>query len=144
MADIPVKIIEWSPEYAVHVAEIDREHQVLFDVVNRLHEAMLNGKGAEVLRGLLAETTRYTLEHFAHEEEGMAAIDYPELRAHAGQHDGLRRQSQAFVERFERGETTMTIELTLFLSAWIKQHTMTSDRRFGQYLITRRRANRQK
>jgi hemerythrin len=134
-----VKILEWTPEYAVQVAEIDREHQVWFDVVNRLHAAMLAGKGVEILGVLLAETTRYTSDHFAHEEQLMAAVDYPELRAHVQQHDGLRRQAREFRKRFERGEVTMTIELTLFLSAWIKQHTMTTDRQLGRYLSTCRR-----
>jgi hemerythrin len=40
-----VNILEWTPEYTVRVPEIDREHQVLFGVVNGLYEAMLNGKG---------------------------------------------------------------------------------------------------
>ncbi|MGA2117950.1 MAG: hypothetical protein ABSH56_24765 [Bryobacteraceae bacterium] len=31
----------------------------------------------------------------------------------------------------------MTIEFTLFLSAWIRRHVMTIDRRLGQYLTTR-------
>ena len=30
----PVKILEWTPDYSVHVSEIDREHQTLFSVIN--------------------------------------------------------------------------------------------------------------
>jgi hemerythrin-like metal-binding protein len=99
---------------------------------------MLAGKWAEVVEALLAETTEYVSYHFGHEEQLMAAADYPELRAHVGQHDGLRRQAREFRERFERGEATITIELTLFLSAWLKQHTMTTDRQLGRYLSARR------
>ena len=137
MAVIPLKFLEWTPEYAVHVAEIDRQHRVWFDLVNRLHEAMLAGNGREVLGGLLGETTKYTLHHFAAEENLMAAARYPALQTHVKQHDALRERTNVFVGRFERGESTMTIEFTLFLSEWVRQHTTSADRRLGEYLNTR-------
>jgi hemerythrin-like metal-binding protein len=100
MSAIPVKILEWTPEYSVHVPEIDREHQTWFSVTNRLHEAMLAGEGTRILATLLAEITQYTLHHFANEEKLMAAVQYAGLRAHV-QHStttsgaGLRRLGSA-------------------------------------------------
>jgi hemerythrin-like metal-binding protein len=70
MSTAAVNILEWTTEYAV-VAEIDREHQILFGVLNRLHEAMLAGQGAEILEKLLAEVTQYTIFHFANEEKSI-------------------------------------------------------------------------
>ena len=112
MSAIPVKILEWTPEYSVHVPEIDREHQTWFSVTNRLHEAMLAGEGTRILATLLAEMTQYTLYHFANEEKLMATVQYAGLRAHVRQHDDLRRRANAFGERFERGEATITIGRT--------------------------------
>ena len=127
----PVKILEWTPDYSVHVSEIDREHQTLFSVINRLHEAMLGGEGKSILATLLSELTQYTLHHLTNEERAMAAIEYPRLRAHALEHDELRRGIRAFGERLARGEATITIELTLFLSEWIKRHVLTTDLELG-------------
>ena len=138
MSAVRLKVLEWTPEYSVHVEEIDREHQTWFGAVNRLHEAMLAGKGKDTLGTLLAEMTQYTFDHFVHEEKLMAAIHYPDQWAHVQQHVELRCKAGAFKERFERGEATMTIELTLFLSDWIKQHTMTTDRRLGEFLVANR------
>jgi hemerythrin-like metal-binding protein len=137
MSTTPVKILEWTPQYSVQVETIDREHQIWFDLVNGLHQAMLVGKGSEILATLLAQMTQYTVYHFAHEEELMAASGYPEMQDHVQQHNELRETTMRFVERFERGEIAMTIELTLFLSQWIRQHTMTIDRRLGEYLSAR-------
>jgi hemerythrin len=134
MSTTPVKILEWTPQYSVHVETIDREHQIWFDLVNGLHQAMLVGKGSEILATLLAQMMQYTLYHFAHEEELMVASGYPEMQDHVQQHNELRETSKRFEERFKRGEIAMTIELTLFLSQWIRQHTMTIDRRMGDYL----------
>lgn len=72
----PVNILEWTPEYAVHVAEIDHGRQTWFDVINRLHDAMLAGKVKEVLGTLLAETIRYTCDHVAHEKALMTNVRY--------------------------------------------------------------------
>lgn len=142
MAATPVKIIEWAPEYSVHVEEIDREHQKWFDMLNRLHAAMLEGRGQEQLRVLMADMTWYALEHIAHEEALMASTHYPDYRTHVRQHEALRSRSQEFAERVERGETTVTIEVTVFLTAWIKQHILTSDLRLAEHLQKRRGANR--
>jgi hemerythrin len=134
MSVVPVKLLEWTPEFSVHVPQIDREHQGLFAAINRLHEAMLSGKGVDILGSLLVELNRYVSDHFAHEEALMTASHYPGLQAHIQQHDALHRRARTLADRFHRGEVTMTIELTLFLSEWIQKHTMTTDRRFGEHL----------
>jgi hemerythrin-like metal-binding protein len=134
MSTTPLNIPEWSPEDAVGVPEIDREHEMAFDTLHRLHAAMLVGKGREFVRAVFPETVQVALDHFAHEEELMAAVQYPELRAHAAQHDEARRNVGAFAERFASGEITMTIELTLFVAEWLKQHFRIYDRRLAEYL----------
>jgi len=129
-----LKLIEWTTDYAVNIPEIDGEHQNLFAMINRLHEALLNGQGTQLLSALLTELTQYVQEHFSHEETLMVASHYPALEAHLQQHRALQRKVRTLVERLARGEVTMTIELTLFLSEWIRKHTMTTDRRFGDFL----------
>jgi hemerythrin-like metal-binding protein len=130
----PVEIMEWTPEYSVHVEEIDREHQFEFGLVSCLHKAMLAGQGAEILGTLLAELAEFTMNHFANEEKIMVAMRYPEMLAHVQQHEGLRRRVTDVVARFERGETAVTIELMLFLTDWLRNHTMVTDHRLGDFI----------
>ena len=134
MPSVSRKLLEWTPEYAVNVPEIDRDHQILFGHVNGLHEAMRAGEGKTVLGDLLRAMTEYAAGHFAREEQLMRAVAYPEFPAHVQLHNDLRHRVKAFTKRFERGETTITIELTLFLSEWLKRHTTTIDRRIGEHL----------
>jgi len=134
------KILEWTPEYALRLAGIDREHQAWFDIVNRLHGAMLAGRGKEFLLATFAQYSRHALHHFAHEEKLMAAANYPGFREHVERHDELRTAARAFGERFERGETTMTIELTLYLSKAIKDQIVAFDLPMGEYLRAHRSA----
>jgi len=134
MPTAAVSMLEWTPEFTVHVPEIDRDHQFQFGLVNRLHEAMLAGQGAKILGTLLAELTKFTMNHFANEEKIMADMRYPEMLAHVQQHDQIRRKVTEVEARFERGETAITIELMLFLSDWLRNHTMVNDRRLGDYI----------
>jgi len=134
MSIAPVELFEWTPEFAVHVPDIDQEHQNWFRAMNRLHEAMLAGRGVEILGTLLAELTKFTMNHFANEEKLMATVHYPEMLAHIQQHEDLRRRVSEVEARFERGETAITIELMLLLSDWLRNHEIVIDRRFGDYV----------
>jgi len=134
MEAVPIKLLEWSAEYSFHSEEFDREHQLWFDLVNRLHQAMLAGKGVELLQTLAHELIAHTLAHFAHEEQLMVAVNYPDFAAHAQIHQEFRGTAAVFMQRFERGDTTMTIELLHFLSEAVPQHIMTNDRQLAEYL----------
>ena len=36
---------QWTQKYSVNVAELDQQHQGLFDTVNQLNEALTSGQG---------------------------------------------------------------------------------------------------
>ena len=134
MSIVAASISGWTPEITMHDSAIDREHEEIFGFVDRLHKAMLSGQGKEILGALLAELTEFTMSHFANEEKIMAAMRYPEMPVHVQQHDRIRRTVKEMKARFERGEAAMTIELILFLSDWLKNHTTTTDLRLGDYI----------
>ena len=126
--------LEWDPRYTVHIAKIDQEHQVWFALINGVHRAVMNGEGKDILRTVLAETTQYTFSHFAHEEELMEEIDYPEREEHILAHQALSRQAREFTDRLEKEQSATILEFLVFLSDWAKLHTTTIDRRLGSYI----------
>ncbi len=64
----------------------------------------------------------------------MDAIDYPCRREHRQEHEVIRRKVMKLAKRLERGETTMTIEFSLFLSEVVERHVKLSDHRFAESL----------
>lgn len=130
-------VFRWIPAYAVNVPQIDREHQILFGIVESLNEAMRAGEGRQRLESLLAETVKYSRQHFSHEEALMRAAGFPELDSHKREHAELSSLIQAFQSRFQNGETTITIQLMQFLIHWLERHTTTCDLRFAAYLSSR-------
>jgi hemerythrin len=131
-----MKMFEWTNEYALDFPEIDREHAQWFETIGRLHAAMLDGEGRNVVGALLEEMIRYTELHFAHEAELMSRVGYPGRTAHLAEHAELRNAVETFRRRFEDGETTMTIEMFGFLWSWLQQHTTTVDRRIADFCRT--------
>ncbi len=134
MPETAFNLFEWTAQYAVRVPAIDREHQKLFRMGQRLHEFMLGGSGKQALDQLLTELIVYTQAHFAREERLMRRIQYPDFERHCRLHNELRRTVLAFQDRFSNGEVTITIHMMQFLSRWLKQHTSGVDRRIGQFL----------
>ena len=136
MATVAMEILEWAPEYALDIPEIDREHQDWFEVINRLHAAMLDGKGPAYLRTVFAEVAKFSFAHFAHEEELMVAANYPGYWDHVQRHNELRETGRAFLKRFENGEFTVSIEVMQVLSRAIVEQILTADRPMGDYMKT--------
>ncbi len=130
-----IPFLKWDTKYSVQNAEIDRQHQEWFALISGFHEALLNGAGKEILRTLLAETTQYTFRHFAHEEELMYEADYPDRQHHIFEHQELANRAREFADRFESGQNATTLEYLVFLADWVKDHTSTTDRELGQYLL---------
>lgn len=130
-------LFEWTTDCAVGVREIDLEHQQLFALAEAMHGAMREGKGKSVLNGTLAALVAYVGEHFAHEEEVMHRIDYPDLIPHRRQHAALTGRVLALQNRLAAGEITMTIETLRFMMEWIECHIVGSDRQIGIYVESR-------
>ena len=67
----------WSDKYAVQVSTFDRQHQMLFQTVNELHEALGKGQGKMVVGDVLKRLINYTATHFAAEESAMERTRFP-------------------------------------------------------------------
>jgi hypothetical protein len=87
MSIVPVKALEWGPELSFGIAEMDELHKLWLDIINRLHEAMLCGKGEGFLRAECAKAISLLLSRLELEDKLIAAVHYPDKRHHA-QGDG--------------------------------------------------------
>jgi hemerythrin len=120
----------WSSEYSVGVEELDRQHRMLFDILNDLHAAMMQGKAQSLTGELLRKLIDYTRKHFSAEEAMMAAAGYSGLAQHRLQHKDLMKQVDEFAGRFERGEKALNVQLMNFLRDWLTTHIQHSDRAY--------------
>lgn len=114
--------IEWQDSYNLGDAEIDAQHQTLFALVNELLAATEKSHLTEAMANLF----KHTRDHFAHEEKIMRSMNYPDMQAHAEQHNTLLSKLGNAAELITNYNFTMA-NLESFLAAWLLNHMETLD-----------------
>jgi hemerythrin-like metal-binding protein len=127
-------LMDWNDSLSVGIGEVDKQHQVLIQLLNRLHTSKALGKGSAELKGILLELANYTTQHFAYEEKLLTEHKYPEFGSHKESHDKLTAQVMKFATDFESGSATLSAELFMFLRSWLNGHIRGSDRHYAAYL----------
>jgi hemerythrin-like metal-binding protein len=125
--------ITWTKDMSVGVDEFDREHRKLFDMINKLHDALKQGKGKEAVAPLLNGLAEYTVTHFFHEEQELRKVNYPEFQLHKTQHEDLLQKVRDFQKQHADGKATLSITLMDFLRTWLSQHIMVTDKKYAPY-----------
>jgi hemerythrin len=78
----------WLPDYAIGVPIMDREHQRLLDLASLTAERSAEEDPARCLSAL-DDFISYTIQHFSHEEDMLAAMNYRGLADHHRLHQQL-------------------------------------------------------
>ncbi|MBF0262597.1 MAG: bacteriohemerythrin [Magnetococcales bacterium] len=124
----------WDDRLMTGIRDVDSDHKKLVDMVNRLHHAMKEGQGREVLGALLKELADYTVFHFQREESYFARHGYPDREAHMREHKLLLEAVVGLIQRFEAGNFAVAIDLLAIAKSWLIEHIMGVDMRFGPFL----------
>jgi hemerythrin len=131
------KLVEWSDNLSVGIAEIDDQHKKLVEMLNKMHDAILDHRGSAAARPILNEMAEYTRVHFATEESLMRATAYPHYEAHKQQHEDLIAQVQDLQAKLDAGSHAISFELLHFLKGWLTNHIVESDKKYGPYFLKR-------
>lgn len=123
--------IKWHEEYNIGISSIDKEHQQLFKIINKLFvfkeeekdNQWLCQEGIKFFRG-------HVLKHFSSEEAYMASIRYDGLEQHTQIHKKFREDTlPALEEELERtGYSDKAVGHFLGVcTGWLVGHTLTED-----------------
>ncbi|MCX7984318.1 MAG: bacteriohemerythrin [Bacteroidetes bacterium] len=126
-------LVQWNSELSVGIPSIDSQHKKLVELVNTMHEAMLTGKGKDIVAKILSELITYTKTHFKHEEDYMERTAYPQTAVHALQHAQLTKKVLDLQSKVESGTVTITMEVMNFLKSWLQDHIMKMDKAYEQH-----------
>lgn len=126
--------MEWSASLSVGFEPIDGDHKKLIALINRLDTALKEGDSVDEVTAILEELVSYTTWHFRHEERLMQEHGYPGYFKHKQEHDKLAATVKQQQQRFENGEFAVGDELMRFLTAWLTNHILGTDKETGQFL----------
>ncbi len=113
----------------------DRQHKELIKRVNRLIEAIEQGKGMAELERLFTFLDEYMVIHFEAEEVAMHNHDYPDTVAHLREHTmfiedlaGLREGMEHFAQE------ELEAKAERLLVDWLRNHIGRVDKKLGLFL----------
>ena len=131
---------KWTDAHAVHIPDIDSEHQALFQLCADLQCAITRDAPASQVAEIFQELAGHIVGHFSHEEGQMRAARYSLYQWHRRQHQAARSRVTLLGRRIRRGERDAALELLEFLSGWLHDHIRLPDRMLAAYLRNRQRA----
>lgn len=127
-------LIEWNDSLKLGIAVVDRQHERLVGIINRLHEATMDGRGTDVIGEIMDELIIYSATHFSTEEKYFAQFDYAHAEEHKREHDALIERVSALANDFEKAprssRSALAKELLQFLQIWWRYHMMETDSKF--------------
>ena len=126
-------LIDWDDNYSVNIVEIDKQHQKLIDMINQLHEAMLEGQARDIIGAIVQRLVDYTCTHFKTEEDYFDRYDYPDTDDHKAQHRHFVRQIDQYNRDFEAGRLTLSMEVMNFLKDWLIKHIQGTDKDYTDF-----------
>ena len=129
-----MKMFEWNNSYSVDIESIDKEHIGLFNLINKLYEAMSEGKGSEILNDIVEQLTKYAKVHFKREEFLFKSTNYPDMAAHINQHEVFIAKVKEFQKGVDQKKINVSVEVISFLGDWLINHIKLSDKKYGPHL----------
>ena len=124
--------IKWNDRFNLGVGIIDRAHQQLFTIVNKL--VLLNEdavKQQHACKEGIKFFKSYALKHFAQEEEYMRSIAYKRYDSHKRLHDEMRDKILPELEQEMKEENYSEESVHHFMGiciGWLNAHIMVEDR----------------
>ena len=130
---------QFDTRYRIGIEQLDREHQELFDVIEKVYASFLSNRETALAVACehVAELIARACRHFANEESQMATEAYPELETHREAHRRLLVQLKDLQLRVEAGDRHLPVYIYHFLHSWLISHILTEDMKFGEYMAQR-------
>jgi hemerythrin len=123
----------WKESFNTHIPVIDRQHQRIFGVLNRLYDATQAPVDHNYVMQSLREMNDYSNLHFSTEERLMAHYGYPEIETQKEQHVYYREQMLAQLTRaFHENDKTVCKNNLEFLRDWFLNHILQEDLKFAE------------
>lgn len=117
--------VEWREGFKINIAQVDREHKRLFDLVKQLELA--------TVQQTIDELLDYVVTHFSNEQKLMEDSGYPAFADHLKLHEEFGATVAEFLGASDEWSEDRVQELRRFLNKWLIGHILTHDLRFGNW-----------
>ena len=135
-------LITWNDDLALNISEIDDQHKQLVNIINELFDAMMIGRGYDIIDEILNKLVEYSDCHFATEEKYFDQFQFSESEKHKEEHRYYVEQVNELKKAFDEGkkvregsDDVLSIDLWKLLDSWLTDHLMKSDKEYAPLFI---------
>lgn len=126
---------EWSESLDLGVEDMNDEHKVLIDLMNKLYDQNKGGSSKPEIQSTITELFNWTKTHFEHEEKYMESVEFPGVATHKVIHKTLLDQLTEHANQFSDSlDSTMDEKFFLFLKIWLTGHIQGIDMQYGKHV----------
>jgi len=129
-----MEAIVWDNSFSVGVEAMDKQHQKLIEMVNRLLEEQKKVTDPKTIAELLTKMTEYAEVHFRAEEYLMTKYGYEQLENQISQHNEFIDKTNIFLSATDIGANILSQALLQFLIDWLRHHILEEDMKYKDFL----------
>ncbi len=125
-------LFKWDESFLIGIEELDHEHKLLINDINRLHEELARHEEKSEIEMCLGEIYKRMEAHFALEERVMLVHEYQHFDEHKHEHNDLLDGFTEYMVRYlnDTGDpSSIPIEETL--ERWVVNHILTHDKKMS-------------
>lgn len=129
-------MLRWDPALATGHAEIDRQHEEVFERLESLVHAIRAGSSRDEVAATLGFLRAHVAAHFQAEEALMREVAFPGADAHADEHHRFERDLATLDAEHRRDGPSPSLVLRVSggLTRWVREHVARSDRELVEHL----------
>ncbi|MFC1745460.1 bacteriohemerythrin [Candidatus Riflebacteria bacterium] len=128
-----MSFFEWQEEYSVKVKIFDDQHKELFGLIDKLQNAIVAGKGNNIINSVFTELFDYCISHFKLEEQHMKDYVYPDFESHRTHHNKFLVKIMKFKKESEDGKPILALAVLKFLKSWWVSHILKRDKEYSEF-----------
>ena len=127
------QLFDFEEQFKFGIDEVDSEHIILVDMLNRTQELLNQGKRDEALNYFNETLSLYVHEHFSNEEAFMASFNFPDLDKHKAIHSNFRRSVENLKPKIADGDNAAFRQALRDTYMWVLSHIGGADKEYADY-----------
>ena len=125
-------LFKWDDSFLIGIKELDHEHKVLIDDINRLHEELTKHDEKSKIEECLGDIYARMQAHFALEEHVMKEHGYRYFDDHKREHEELLDSYTEYMVQFLNDDgVSYDKSMEDNLKHWVITHIVTSDKKMS-------------
>jgi hemerythrin len=125
-------LFKWDDSFLIGIEELDHEHKLLIDDINRLHKELASHHEKSEIEECLGDIYARMQAHFALEEHIMKEHGYQYFDEHKREHETLLDSYTEYMVQF-LNDTGVSSDKSIEdgLKYWVITHIVTSDKKMS-------------